>query len=232
MTYLSASGAVSVLFTQGAVLGCKQQMALTFSLAFPLLSLRAGLQVFAVSQQAAGQRWAPATRLVWQTGQTRHVPRAGTWAVRLQEQEGDLLEGDYREKRIWGKILCFYWRKLIVHKMAEMYTTNCLCRLNFFVFVEKHRSNSASTHTSSRQSSVPNQGHLTGLSRAWVVKVALSLNKVMVAPGQVGEQSTPICARQQLQLLLLLGCPTTHHLLFRLLKDAKRIRDEENVEKS
>lgn len=48
MMYLSTSRAVSVLFTQGAVLGCQQQMALTFSLAFLLLALRAWLQVWAI----------------------------------------------------------------------------------------------------------------------------------------------------------------------------------------
>ncbi len=74
VVYLSTGRAVSVLFTQGAVLRCQQQMALNFPLAFPLLSLRAGLEVWAVPQQAAGQRRAPATRLVRETGQTGHVP--------------------------------------------------------------------------------------------------------------------------------------------------------------
>lgn len=54
----------------------------------------------------------------------------------------------------------------------------------------------------------------------------------MVAPGQVGEQSTPIRASQQLQLLLLLGCPTSHHLLLKQLKDAETVKEKEKVEKS
>ena len=52
----------------------------------------------------------------------------------------------------------------------------------------------------------------------------------MVAPGQVGEQSTPIRASQQLQLLLLLGCPTSHHLLLKQLKDAETVPEKEKVE--
>lgn len=97
----------------------------------------------------------------------------------------------------------------------------CLCRLNLFAFEEKHMFNHANTHTPSRQCSVPDQGHLTGLSWARVVKIALSLNKVMVTPCQIREESSPICATQQLQLLLLLRCPTTHHLLLQWLKDLR-----------
>lgn len=95
MIYLSAGGAVSVLLTQGAVLRGQQQMALTPSLAVALLCLGAGLRLGAVPQQAAGQRRAPAARLVREAGQAGHVGRAGAGAVRLQEEEGDLL--------MWGK---------------------------------------------------------------------------------------------------------------------------------
>lgn len=49
--YLSASGAVPVLFTKGAVLGCEQQVAPTFSFTFPVF-LRTC--VCAVPQEAAG----------------------------------------------------------------------------------------------------------------------------------------------------------------------------------
>lgn len=99
MLYLSTSGTVSILFTQCAVLGCQQQMALIFTLALPLLcfsftvvTLRATLYVWPISQQAAGHRWTPTTGLIRQTGQTGQVARAESGAVGLQEQKGDFLK--------------------------------------------------------------------------------------------------------------------------------------------
>lgn len=97
VSYLSTCRAISVILTQGAVLWCQQQMALTVSFAFNHFCLRTVFRVWAVSQQAAGQRRTPATRLVRQAGQAGHVTQAGTRTVRLQEQEGNLLEG----KEMW-----------------------------------------------------------------------------------------------------------------------------------
>lgn len=110
--HLSAGGAVPVLFTQGAVLGGQQQMALPLGLA----SLGTGLRAF--PQQAAGQRRAPPTGLVGQTGQTGRVCRAGTGAVRLQEKEGNLLEGGQVIKKT--SITASFIRNPWSRKLAEM----------------------------------------------------------------------------------------------------------------
>ena len=91
--YLGAGGAVPVFLTQGAVLRCQQQVVLSF----PRV-LRAELQVQAGACQAAGQGGAPAAGLVRQAGQAGLVPRAGAGAVRLQEQEGNLLQGDKKDR--------------------------------------------------------------------------------------------------------------------------------------
>lgn len=81
-------------------------------MALPLsMFLQARLWVRAGSQKAAGQGWAPAARLVWQAGWAGHVPRAWTWAIGLQEQEGDFLQRQ-RQIKSWEKVSCSYLHHL------------------------------------------------------------------------------------------------------------------------